>query len=138
MSDAMTDRRSDAEDAELEAAREVAREKILGLRPREGVKYDAGKAPYHLVPWDAVSAIAAVLGVGAQKYGARNWERGMDWSRPFAACIRHLEAWWQGENVDQETGLSHLWHAGCCIVFLIAYERRGSGRDDRPSENDRG
>lgn len=67
--------------------------------------------------------------------GNRNWEKGMDWSRPFSALHRHLEAWWNGENHDPETGYSHLWHAGCCILFLIAYERRGIGKDDRPEIN---
>lgn len=64
--------------------------------------------------------------------GARNWERGMAWSRPFAALQRHLTAWWEGERADPETGMSHLWHAGCCIVFLISFELRGIGTDDRP------
>lgn len=99
----------------------------------EGRKDDAGKAPWHLVPFDAVGCIVKVLQFGAKKYAPRNWEKGMDWGRPFDACIRHLTSWWHGERADPETGFSHLWHAGCCIVFLIAYELRGIGRDDRPS-----
>lgn len=98
-----------------------------------GVKFDAGKAPWHLLPWDAIRCIVLVLAFGARKYAERNWEHGMDWSRPFAALMRHLTAWWEGEKADPETGYSHLWHAGCCILFLIVYELRGLGRDDRPS-----
>jgi len=64
--------------------------------------------------------------------GARNWEQGMAWSRLYAATFRHLTAWWGGERTDQETGLSHLAHAGCCVCFLIAFELRGIGTDDRP------
>ncbi len=97
-----------------------------------GVKHDQGKAPWHLLPLDAVRAIISVLGFGAQKYGGRNWERGMAWSRPYAALHRHMAAWWEREEGDPETGFSHLWHAGCCILFLIAYEIRGIGEDDRP------
>ena len=104
--------------------------------PGLGVKYDGEKDPFHLVPWDAVRAIAVILGIGAKKYAPRNWELGMDWSRVWRAAINHLTAWWQGEDLDPETGKSHLWHAGCCIVFLIAYERRGVGRDDRPGASD--
>lgn len=100
----------------------------------EGRKDDAGKAPWHLAPWDAFRAIVHVLRFGAEKYAPRNWENGMAWSRPFAALQRHLAAWWEGEKVDPETGMSHLWHAGCCIVFLIAYELRGVGTDDRPAK----
>ncbi len=98
----------------------------------EGVKYDEGKLPYHLLPPELLEGVAAVLQFGAEKYSARNWELGMDWSRPFGALMRHMWAWWRGEEADPETGFSHLWHAGCCIAFLIAYERRNVGKDDRP------
>jgi Domain of unknown function (DUF5664) len=106
----------------------------------EGKKFDAGKDPWHLLPTDAVRCVVRVLSFGAVKYGARNWERGMDWSRCYAACQRHLAAWWEGEKTDPETGFSHLWHAGCCLMFLIAYEQRAIGTDDRPTtgENDHG
>lgn len=56
----------------------------------------------------------------------------MDWSRPWSACQRHITAWWQGEDKDSETGFSPLWHADGCIVFLVSYELRGIGHDDRP------
>lgn len=98
----------------------------------EGRKDDTGKEPWHLAPWDAFRAIVCVLRFGAAKYEARNWEKGMAWSRPFAALQRHLTAWWDGEAKDAETGMSHLWHAGACVVFLIAYEIRNVGKDDRP------
>jgi hypothetical protein len=98
----------------------------------EGQKHDSGKDPWHLAPWDALSCIIKVLAFGASKYAPRNWEQGMDWSRLFSACIRHLTSWWHGEGKDPETGYSHLWHAGACVLFLIAYELRGTGRDDRP------
>lgn len=100
----------------------------------EGRKDDSGKDPWHLMPWDAARAIVKVLAFGAGKYAPRNWENGMAWSRPFAAMQRHLTAWWEGEKADPETGFSHLWHAGCCCLFLIAFEIRGVGNDDRPME----
>jgi len=95
-------------------------------------KFDGNKLPWHLLPTDAIRCIVSVLAFGASKYAARNWELGMDWSRPYAALLRHLTSWWEGEKADPETGYSHLWHAGCCILFLIAYELRGIGKDDRP------
>lgn len=64
--------------------------------------------------------------------GERNWERGMSWSRVYRATIEHMNSWWMGEDLDPETGFSHLAHAGCCILFLIAFEIRGIGKDDRP------
>lgn len=96
------------------------------------MKKDYGKDPWHLLPYDAVRGIVKVLAFGANKYRPRGWEEGMDWSRCFGALQRHLVAWWNKEGVDKDTGYSHLWHAGCCILFLIAYELRGKGKDDRP------
>jgi hypothetical protein len=68
------------------------------------------------------------------KSGERNWELGMDWGRVYGALRRHMAAWWGGENTDHETGMSHLWHSACCIAFLVAFEARGKGNDDRPKE----
>ena len=100
--------------------------------PMEGRKDDGDKAPYHLLAPEMLEATALVLGFGAKKYSARNWEKGMHWSRPFGALMRHMWAWWRGEACDPETGYSHLWHASCCLMFLVAYEARNVGSDDRP------
>lgn len=101
----------------------------------EGRKDDQEKIRFELLPGDALKAIAVILTFGAIKYAPRNWEKGMSWSRVFGALQRHLWAWWEGEDRDKETGHSHLWHAGCCVVFLIAYEIRGVGTDDRPGKD---
>ncbi len=61
----------------------------------------------------------------------------MDWGRCFGALQRHLWAWWGGEDKDAESDKSHLWHAGCMLIFLIAYEIRGIGNDDRPKNTGR-
>ena len=95
-------------------------------------KYDANKLQWHLLPLDAVKAIIKVLMYGAQKYSPDNWCAGAEWSRYYDALMRHISSWWRRSEGDAETGFSHLWHAGCCILFLIAYELRGIGRDDRP------
>lgn len=107
------------------------------LRPTDdpskmGVKFDEGKAAYELIPVEGPAAVATVLAYGAKKYAPRNWEQGMAWSRPFAAIHRHLAAWWGGEDRDPDTGYSHLWHVATNCFFLIAYEARGKGTDDRP------
>jgi len=97
-----------------------------------GWKADAGKLRMELLPPEFLTATAAVLTFGAEKYGDRNWERGLQWSRAYGALQRHMWAWWNGERADAETGYSHLWHACCCLAFLVAYEARDSGQDDRP------
>ena len=98
----------------------------------EGVKFDQGKLRMDLLPPEVETAIAQILTDGADKYGERNWERGMAWSRPYAALRRHLIAWWSGQDTDPESGHSHLWHVLTNAAFLVAYEQRGIGEDDRP------
>ena len=106
------------------------------LLKTEGVKLDQGKLQYELIPPELLEATAEILTFGAKKYAPRNWELGMNWSRVFGSLMRHLWAWWNPlvDDKDPETGKSHLWHASCCIAFLIAYEQRGVGTDDRPGK----
>lgn len=99
----------------------------------EGHKDDTGKTPYDLLAPEFLAGTAEILAFGAAKYAPRNWEKGMAWSRPFSALMRHMWAWWAGEQADPETGKSHLWHAACCLMFLVAYEQRKTGSDDRPN-----
>lgn len=95
------------------------------------VKFDGGKTRLDLLPFDALFEVADVQAFGARKYSEHNWCKGMKWSRLIGAALRHIFAWSMGQDRDPETGLSHLAHAGCCILFLIAYQRRGVGEDDR-------
>lgn len=88
-------------------------------------KADTGKAPWHLLPWSAVAGVVDVLAHGAAKYGERSWmavPSGRD--RYFAAAQRHLVAWFEGERVDAESGLPHLAHAACNVLFLAALEEK--------------
>lgn len=101
----------------------------------EGRKDDTGKDPWDLMPWDALREITKVLAFGAKKYEPRNWEKGMAYSRLYSATLRHMTAWWEGDPADSDTGLSHLAHAGCCVLFLLAFELRGIGTDNRPTRN---
>jgi hypothetical protein len=87
----------------------------------QSAKFDAGKPPYELVQWQFVEGIAAVLAYGAQKYNANSWQTVPQARvRYFAATVRHLLAWWRGEDLDPESGLRHLWHAGCNVMFLAS------------------
>jgi len=98
-----------------------------------GDKKDAGKLPYHLLPWDAVDQVCAVLRFGAKKYAARNWESGLSASQLFSATSRHMKDWFQyGNDRDEETGLHPLAHAGCEVLFGLALTLRGKLIDDRP------
>ena len=78
-----------------------------------------------LFPPDAFASISDVLTYGAQKYDAENWHLVDDPRRYFDAMLRHINARMLGEKDDPESGLPHLAHAGCCLVFLLALELRG-------------
>lgn len=96
-----------------------------------GVKYDQGKLRYDLIPPEVMDSLARVLKFGAEKYADRNWEKGMDWMRIYRAAQGHLLDWQRGE-VDPDTGFSHLDHAVCNLAFLVTYESRKIGNDNRP------
>lgn len=88
--------------------------------PQTGRKNDYGKLRYDLVPPVALEEITKVLTFGAEKYAPENWRRVEDWKpRYTAALMRHIEAYRKGEDLDPETGVSHLAHAGCCLMFLL-------------------
>lgn len=95
------------------------------------VKFDQDKLPLHLLSTEALNQTAAVLAFGADKYAAHNWRKGFLWSRPLAAAMRHITAFNAGEDKDPESGLSHLAHAACCIMFLLEFEKTHRELDDR-------
>lgn len=99
----------------------------------KGVKNDFGKPPLALLPFDALEDVARVLAHGADKYGAYNWRYGLSWSRVLSAAFRHLFAWARGHDCDPETGISHLAHAACSVLFLLSYtkDQRYADFDDR-------
>jgi hypothetical protein len=100
--------------------------------PTTGGEKGSKLARFDLVPAEFEWALAEHYGRGAKKYADRNWERGYRWSLSYAALRRHLNQWWAGEDIDPETGSSHLiavaWHA----IALFIYQLRGLGTDDRP------
>ena len=99
--------------------------KALGIKqpvfdPSKGTKFDADKSRMDLLDSDFLEGVGKVLGFGARKYDAHNWRNGINYSRLIASAYRHLAAFNRGEDVDAESGLSHLHHLGCCIMFLSA------------------
>jgi len=89
-----------------------------------GIKYDDQKLRYDLVSWVALDEVVRVLGHGAKKYGDDNWRivKRMEDRYP-AAAIRHISAYLQGVERDDESGLHHLAHAICSLMFVLALDR---------------
>lgn len=88
-----------------------------------GRKFDHGKPRYDLLPPKALAMVVRVLTYGANKYEPNNWKhvRGARW-RYFRAVMTHLWQWWMGELIDGESGLPHLAHAACNILFLLGFQ----------------
>ncbi len=94
----------------------------------DGIKFDKDKIRYSLLPWDAIRSVVEVLEYGAKKYSVANWQKvpgARD--RYFDAAQRHLIAWYLGENNDPESGLPHLAHCVCCILYLLWFQLNPPG-----------
>jgi hypothetical protein len=89
-----------------------------------GMKFDHGKPRYDLVPWAALDDVVRVLTYGAQKYADNNWQHveGKEQRYP-AAAMRHISAYLQGQKYDPETGLNHMAHAICSLLFILALDK---------------
>lgn len=96
-----------------------------------GTKYDSGKPRMDLLPPIALTEVSKVLTFGANKYGDRNWEKGINYSRLIGAAMRHLNAYNGGQDLDPESGLSHVAHACCNLMMLIHMSEKRGDLDDR-------
>ena len=90
-----------------------------------GNKLDVGKLPIGLVDPQFVKDVAEILRFGAQKYAPNNWKEVENAEeRYYDALQRHLLDYKLGEQKDPESGLGHLKHAACNIMFLLYFERQ--------------
>jgi len=100
---------------------------------KKAVKFDQGKPRMDLVDMYGLIGEAKAMGYGAKKYEAYNYLNGdgLEWYQPYSACLRHLTAFWKGEELDPESGLPHVYHAKACVGMLIGLIERGIGKDSR-------
>lgn len=82
-----------------------------------GMKDDKYKAPMWLVPLECMEQAAIVMKHGADKYGRDNWKL-VDAEDYYSAALRHMNAIQQGEELDKDSGLPHISHLLCNVVFL--------------------
>ena len=109
----------------------------IGKPTGDNLKLDDGKYRLDLLDPISLQGTASVLSFGAEKYSPDGWRAGIEYRRIYAALMRHMMAWWNGEDLDPETGLSHIHHAACNIMFLQNYIETGREElDNRPEVKD--
>lgn len=99
-------------------------------------KFDTDKPPLALIPSEALIEISKVLKFGADKYGVNNWRKDghcTSFSRTYSSIQRHLLAWNAGEDIDPESGCSHLTHATTQLIILMIHQMEHPEVDDRYS-----
>jgi len=100
-----------------------------------GKKYDGGKPQLYLLPPKSINEVGKVLTFGAEKYDPHNWRKVDDLQNRYtSAALRHIFAHIDGESVDEETGLSHLAHAMCCLLFKLEDELIAESEEERVRE----
>lgn len=109
-------------------------EEVTVTNPLTGGQKGSKMERFDLLPWPELAEVARLYGQGASKYSARNWEKGYEVSLSFAALMRHLTAFWGGEDYDKQTGCHHLasviFHASAMMRFTNGYYP--DELDDRP------
>lgn len=97
----------------------------------QGVKHDLGKPKLHLIPLEALELMAHSFEYGMHKYGKRNYEKGIAYTRLADAALRHLYKWIHGQDKDKESGLNHIGHALSNLAMLAYMIKHFPDLDDR-------
>lgn len=105
--------------------------KALGSNPKDllgSKKPDTTKIPAVAQAWEALAMMD-----GAGKYDPYNWRANkVVTSIYIAACKRHLDLWFEGEEFAEDSGCHHLGHARACLGILLDAQETGNLLDDRP------
>lgn len=89
-------------------------------------------ARFDLIPVGPLTTVARLYGKGAEKYEDHNWTRGYEWSKSYAALMRHVTQFWGGEDLDGDTELPHLAAVVFHAMALMQYMDEHREFDDRP------
>jgi hypothetical protein len=92
----------------------------------------ANKLPLHLWPTTATALGSIAMLNGMLKYGRSNFRAvGVRASIYYDAAMRHLNAWFEGEELDPDDGVPHLGAALACIAIIVDAGAAGKLTDDR-------
>lgn len=104
---------------------------IKSTNPKDalGIK----KVPLHCLPMKPLLEVGLAMMEGGRKYGAHNYRKmGVRSSVYFDAAIRHLIAWWEGEDIDPDSGIHHLMKLAADMFVIRDAMYMGNCEDDRP------
>lgn len=97
------------------------------------------KAPMSTVSSPTMMEVGLAMLEGARKYGRHNYRvAGISASVYYDALFRHMMAWWEGEDIDPDSGLSHVVKAIATLMVLRDAMLVGKFNDDRPPKMDNG
>ncbi len=88
-------------------------------------------------PTIGIREMGKVFELGAKKYGRYNWRlHTVSATVYYDAAWRHLSAWFDGEDIDPESGVSHLAHVMACMTILLDAKQHGMLNDNRLTAED--
>lgn len=91
-----------------------------------------GKSPLSRIPREALELEAQVFAFGAKKYAWNGFkETPPSVHQLLDALMRHAVAMANGEDVDPESGISHIGHMRCCTSMLAWVMAHRPDKDDR-------
>lgn len=112
----------------------MAKRTTLGTNPKDLVGNK--KVSISKLPPIAILHGAHAMMDGASKYGPYNWRDNAVVSHIYVdAALRHLLAWWERQEVAEDSGVHHLGHALACCAILLDAQATGNLIDDRPKES---
>lgn len=88
------------------------------------LRYNQGKPEVSQLDPRFILALADLMTKSAEKYGKFNWAKGQEYHTPFDSCQRHLLKFMSGEDIDSESGLSHLVHAAANIMIMWTSQKK--------------
>ena len=89
----------------------------------EASKQTTGKLQWSLIPFKGLEDVVAVREFGAKKYKDPTSWKTVDRQKYLDAAIRHLVCVMNGEEIDSESGLPHIAHAQCNLIFISAIDK---------------
>ena len=125
-----------AEGKPLKQTRNLETGEERSVQPGTGAMKGVKPQRHSLIPPEALNQVAEHYGVGAEKYEPHNWRKGYDWSKSYDALQRHATAFWDGQDMDPETGTPHMAAVAFHALTLLTFMKEHPQLDDRYKTED--